>query len=58
MKVQFVVINTDGKDDDWIDPVRKIEVDETSFFVTNDVGGYVIDIEPGYRYELRSLSDE
>lgn len=58
MSIQFVAIDSGGKETDWIDPVRKIEVDDTSFFVHNDAGAYVVDFEDGCRYELRAVRDD
>lgn len=58
MRIQFVATNADGKEIDWVDPVEKIEVASSSFLVTNDVGSYFVDMEPGYKYELRNLSND
>lgn len=50
MSLQFVVKDENGRELDWVDPVRAI-------FVQNDVGEYEMPVEPGYTYELKELTD-
>lgn len=55
MNTEFVLINAEGKEVDWIDPVASFEETETHWIVDNTYTTYEIskNLHPGCTAEVR-----
>lgn len=53
MTTEFVVIDPDGVECDWIDPVLNIDEQEDAWNVDNGYGIYIVPNVAGYTYLQR-----
>lgn len=53
MALEFVAIDADGKEFEWIDPLVKLQVEEHSVSVSNDVDTYEIVRDASCTYVIR-----
>lgn len=53
MALEFVAIEADGKEFEWVDPLVRLQVEDDSISVTNDVGTYEIVRDQSCTYVIR-----
>ena len=53
---QFVLIDENGKEVDWVDPIRSFSESENYWVISNGLYEYTIKKLPGYTHKIVTVS--